>query len=58
MDLTLVQYASSAGMALDSASLKMPCLNTSFDSDAPMAPARLNIGYQYGMCRGGERARW
>jgi hypothetical protein len=34
--LTDAQYGSSAGMTLSSESLKMPCLNTSFESEAPI----------------------
>ena len=34
--LTLFQYGSSAGTALGSESLKIPCLNTSFESELPM----------------------
>jgi hypothetical protein len=34
--LTDAQYGSSAGMTLLSDSLKIPCLNTSFESEAPI----------------------
>ena len=44
--LTDAQYGSSAGMTLSSESLKMPFLNTSFESEAPI----LNCANHQGLC--------
>jgi hypothetical protein len=41
--LTDAQYGSSAGMSLSSDSLKIPCLNTSFESDAPIVMCALHL---------------
>ena len=54
--LTDAQYGSSAGMTLSSESLKMPFLNTSFESEAPI----LNCANHQGLCVcvAEERGEW
>ena len=51
-DVTDAQYGSSAGITLSSESLKIPFLNTSFESEAPM------LNYVWHLVPHGEELRF